>query len=222
MEAKAKHVLGYVGIGVAAALITGAGVWAVMSARVDRAEQSATQAEERVASLESEVAALNKSLSSAEESLAAATQPAVASASATASTPSETEAAPSSEKLFCFVRGGTWEGATPYLTVDYAQLLTGDDAIAAATAQGGESPPPNDYYIVNDNTKLRDLAVDHELSVKVVSRSDGMVSGGYTMPFGEWYDVLIGMSATNYVKDAPYWITVKDGTIIAIEEQFLP
>jgi len=222
MEAKTKHVLGYVGVGIAAALIAGAGVWAVMSAQVDDAEQSATQAAEQVADLESEVASLNESLTSAEESLAAASKIAVASAATGTATPSETAAAPSTEKLFCFMRSGKWEGSTPYLTVDYAQLLTGDEAIAAATAHGSESPPPNDYYIVNDNTKLRDLAADPKQAVKVVSKSDGMVSGGYNMPFGEWYDVLIGMSATNFVKDAPYWITVKDGTIVAIEEQFLP
>lgn len=222
MDAKTKRVLGYVGIGIAVALIAGAGVWAVMSAQLDDAEQSVTQAEEQVAALESEVASLTESLTSAEESLAAASKVVIASATTATAAPSKTTDAPSSERIFCFMRGGTWEGSTPRLTVDYAEFLMGDDAIAAATAHGAESPPPNGYFIVNDNTKLRDLPADPKQTVKVVSKADGMVSGGYEMPFGEWYDVLVGMSATNFVKDGPYWITVKDGTIIAIEEQFVP
>jgi len=222
MEAKTRRVVGYVGVGVAAALIAGAGVWAIMSAQVDDAEQSAAQAEETVASLESEVASLSDSLTSAEESLAAATKVAVATATTSTPSPPKTTTATAPEKQFCFMRSGTWEGSTPELIVDYAQLLTGDEAVAAATAAGAESPPPNDYFIVNDNTKLRTLPADPKMTVKVVSKSDGMVSGGYSMAFGEWYDVLIGMSGSSFVKDMPYWITIEDGTIVAIEEQYLP
>jgi len=222
MQAKTRRVLGYVGVGVAAALIAGAGVWAYMSAQVDDAEQSAAQAEETVASLESEVASLTDSLTSAEESLAAVSKAAVATATSETPTASKSGAAATSGKQFCFMRSGTWEGATPELIVDYAELFTGDEAAAAAAAHGSESPPPNDHYIVNDNTKLRTLPANPNMTVKVISASDGMVSGGYAMPFGEWYDVLIGMSSSNFVKDMPYWITIENGTIVAVEEQFLP
>jgi hypothetical protein len=52
-----------------------------------------------------------------------------------------------------------------YLRFDRAILLTGPAADAASAAHGGESPVPNDYYIQNDNPRLRDLPVRDDVSV---------------------------------------------------------
>ncbi len=221
MQHKTKVLIGYIGVGLAAALITGAAVWAVMSARVSDAEESSTAADARIAALESQVASMNASLVSAEASLTASAQEAEG-AGTTVTTPEKAPAATDVDRQFCFMRGGTWEGSTPYLSVDYAELLSGDEAAAAATAHGSESPPPNDYYIVNDNPKLRSIPADPNMTVKAITEADGMVSGGYSIGFGQWFDVLIGMSADDFVKDRPYWITIKNGTITAIEEQYLP
>lgn len=221
MDSKTKVIVGYIGVGLAAALIAGAAVWAIMSARVSDAERSGEAAEERIERLESQVASMTASLSSAEASLAARSEELKAT-EPTAATTGKTPATSDVARQFCFMRGGTWEGSTPYLSVDYAELLSGDEAAAAATAHGSESPPPNDYYIVNDNPKLRSIPADPNMTVKAITKSDGMVSGGYSIAFGQWFDVLIGMSGDDFVKDRPYWITVKDGTITAIEEQYLP
>ncbi|MCU1499730.1 MAG: hypothetical protein JWM47_3683 [Acidimicrobiales bacterium] len=42
---------------------------------------------------------------------------------------------------------------------DKVEFLTGDAAAEAATEAGDESPPPNGYYIVNENQTVRRLAV---------------------------------------------------------------
>lgn len=221
MNAKTKQLIGYIGIGVAAALVAAAAMWAAMASRVADAQDAADTSKADIAELESQVTSLTARLASAEESLAAAGTNDTESEAAT-TTSTTTPATPKTEKVFCFPRGGRWEGKTPYITVDYAQLLEGEEAAAAATAHGSESPPPNDFFIVNDNPKLRDLPVDPKITVKVITKPGGMEMQGYNMPFGEWYDVLIGMSSENFVKDMPYWITLKDGVVVAISEQYLP
>lgn len=221
MQRNTKVILGYVGVGVAAALIAGAAVWAVLASQLDDAQSTGDSALEQVSELEAKVASLTVALESAEASAVVADD-STADEDTTSVKPTKPIEATTSEKQFCFMRSGTWEGATPNLTVDYAELLEGDDAAAAATAHGSESPPPNGYYIVNDNPKLRTFPADANMKVQVASTAGGIEPAGYTIGFGQWYDVLIGMSAENFVKDRPYWITIKAGKITAIEEQYLP
>lgn len=220
MNPRTKIVLGYIGIGVAAALLTGAVVWALMSARLEAESERADSALEQVDDLEAQVAAASAESTGAQDT--PSSQPESDEPTATADAPAQASAE-STERRFCFVKSVRWEGATALVTVDYAEILNGDAAAAAATAHGDESPPPNDYYIVNDNPKLREFPADKNLTVKVVSQSGGgVVTEGYGMALGAWCDVLAGMSADDFVTNRPYWITIKKSTIVALEEQFLP
>lgn len=127
------------------------------------------------------------------------------------------------ERQFCFVTAVTWEGGQAELTVDYAQMLTGRAAAAAAAAAGDESPPPNDYYIVNENPRLRTFPVKSELMVRMASSTEGARPEGYDMPFAEWYDAYSGMSGSfPGIRNVPYWVTVSEGIVVKLEEQFLP
>lgn len=219
MSPRTKIVLGYIGIGIAAALLTAAVVWAWMSARLEAESERADSALEQVHDLEAQVVSLGER-AAAEDTPTA--QPESNEPTGTTENPAQASTAPG-ERQFCFVRSVRWEGATALVTVDYAEILGGAEAAAAATAHGDESPPPNDYYIVNDNPKLREFPAQSNMTVKVVSQSGGgVVTEGYSMPLGAWCDVLAGMSADDFVKGRPYWITVKNGTIVALEEQFLP
>jgi hypothetical protein len=89
----------------------------------------------------------------------AATTPSKPTPAQPASRPaaSPTTANPGSD--FGFIRSWHAKGGTFYLRFDRAVLLTGKAADAASAAHGGESPVPNDYYIQNNNPRLRDLAV---------------------------------------------------------------
>ncbi|MDO8987379.1 MAG: hypothetical protein Q7V14_04060 [Coriobacteriia bacterium] len=220
MDKQMKLILGYVGVGVATALVAGAAMWALTSSRIEQAQNQGQAAEERVTSLESKVDSLSAALAQAQTDSEPAADTSTDDSATEPESPADTATKPASDRQFCFIRSGTWEGATPYLTVDYAEMLSGAAAAAAATAHGSESPPPNDNYIVNDTTKLRSLAANPKMNVKVTSSGGGIDPD--TMAFGQWYDVLVGMSADNFVKDRPYWITIKNGTITAIEEQYLP
>jgi hypothetical protein len=66
---------------------------------------------------------------------------------------------------FGFIRSWTAKGGTIYLRFDRAVLLTGKAADDASAAHGGESPVPNDYYIQNDNPRLREVAVADQARV---------------------------------------------------------
>jgi hypothetical protein len=89
------------------------------------------------------------------------TQPASRPATRPAAGP--TTANPGSD--FGFIRSWTAKAGTFYLRFDRAVLLTGKAADDASAAHGGESPVPNDYYIQNDNPRLREVVIGDQARV---------------------------------------------------------
>ncbi len=126
-------------------------------------------------------------------------------------------------RVFAFIEKVS-AGAKPSIVADYAQFLTGDAAAAAATADGEESPPPNDFYIANANPKLRSLPVKPGLRVKLVSRPDGTMDvEGYRIAFSTWAGYYASPTESNsIILRAPYWLTLRDGIVTGIEEQYIP
>lgn len=155
-----------------------------------------------------------------------------ATPSTASTTGSEPEATPETStkkpskavKQFTYIGTIDMSGADPVIVADYAQMLTGDAAAAAATAAGDESPPPNDYYIVNANKQLRDLDVQSGISVKVATNPDGTSDpDGHTVAFADWAAEFSAPTDENAaLREAPYWIWVKNGTVVKIEQQYLP
>lgn len=132
------------------------------------------------------------------------------------------DAPTSSERVPALVVEARTEGGTTMLSVDYIQFLTGNAAAVAAIERGDESPPPNDYYIVNDNARLREFAVQDGISVVTVVRDDGTADpGGYALPLNEWVALLNG-PAGSMLKANFYWLTISGDTITTIEQQYLP
>ena len=108
------------------------------------------------------------------------------------------------------------------MRIDYVLWLTGAEANAAATAHGDESPPPNDYYVVNDNPKIREFPIQTGIPVTVVTNDDGTSdSEGHTLTLAQWVAALSGPNA-NAFKASIYWITITNGTVTAIEAQYVP
>lgn len=112
---------------------------------------------------------------------------------------------------------GTWK-----LTIDYIQFLTGAEAADAAAARGDESPPPNDYYVINDNPKIREFPIQAGIGVGVVTNDDGTSdASGHTMSLSQWAAAMTGPHAVSFSNQI-YWVTVTDGTITAIQAQYVP
>lgn len=111
------------------------------------------------------------------------------------------------------------------VTVDVIQFLTGADAVAAYAEDHPDDPdgPPNDYYIRNVNPRLRTIPVATDVAVSVIwLESGGADTENIT------FDELPSYFATNPDPDSPYewwapfWLTVRDGQVTVMEEQFIP
>lgn len=114
------------------------------------------------------------------------------------------------------------------VVADFMQFLTGDAAARAAAAAGEESPPPNDYFIVNENPRLRVIPVrDASVRVKMYSRHEGVDTDGYYLTFERWYQIFTGDETVGPItrRDmtaAGFWLTIRNGKLVAMEEQWVP
>ena len=111
------------------------------------------------------------------------------------------------------------------ITLDLVQFLTGDEAKRVYAEDHPEDPsgPANDYYIVNDNPRLRTLPVGPGLDVTVVWLEPGSL-GHETIPFEELPDYFARdlTPSDPYLWYDPFWPTVADGRVVAMEEQYIP
>lgn len=112
------------------------------------------------------------------------------------------------------------------ITIDVIQFLTGDEAIAAYREDEPGDPdgvPPNDYHIRNVNPLLRTLPVAPAVTVTIVTPE----AGTGAEPVASSFAALPAHLATHGAPPGrlgwnPFWITVEDDVVRAIEEQFLP
>jgi hypothetical protein len=105
------------------------------------------------------------------------------------------------------------------ITFDLIQFYTGDAATKAALEDHKESPPPNDYYIRNVNPRLRTLPVrvDAPITVNVLA-AEATGSATKDVP------VTLAKLASYFPNTGtpPFWITVDQGQVTKIAQQFLP
>ncbi|MDZ4167040.1 MAG: hypothetical protein U1E08_05045 [Coriobacteriia bacterium] len=190
----------------------------------------------KIAELEERIAELEEALADAESLESSETVEATDGVSESEGSgpeePAEGDAPPSggegstvtgpTERQPGIVVGVTTSGGTSVLRIDYVQFLTGGEAADAAAARGDESPPPNDYYVVNDNPRIREFPIQPGIPVKVVTNNDGTSDAmGHTITLAEWIAALSGPHAGAF-KASLYWVTVTNGTVTAIEAQYVP
>jgi hypothetical protein len=121
---------------------------------------------------------------------------------------------------FGFIRSWYAKTGTFYLRFDRAVLLTGKAADAASAAHGGESPVPNDYYIQNDNPRLRDLAIADQ--PRVIGSQHLTGSPG---PNPSTLKALLTFvhNGGPQVAATPFRLRYDDnGLVVRIQEQYLP
>ena len=204
------------------ALLAGAGVtWLVRDSEIGDLEDRLATAEQRLAEIaEAEDAIEPDAPEDAEEPPAEGGDDPEEPAE-----PADDEAAPSAgptERVPAIVVSVRTVSSVDYVTLDYIQFLTGDDAAAAATAAGEESPPPNDYFIVNENPRLREFPIKPGISVPVVYSPDGMSDpSGTELTLSAWLAGLTGATADYYTSNF-YWVDVVNGTVVGLEQQYLP
>lgn len=195
-----------VGIVLAVALVVGGTTYVLATARTAR---DAKELEGRLSELEQQVQQPENT---------APEQPAEATA-----TPDESENPKSQsddtdvERQFAFIERMSESDGAITVKLDYAQFLTGDEAAQAAADAGEESPPPNDYFLVNESEKLRTFTVDDDASFVIALDTP---EDTRELNAGEFFDAFV--NDTDQVIDAAYWVTISDGKLTAAEEQWLP
>jgi hypothetical protein len=105
------------------------------------------------------------------------------------------------------------------ITFDLIQFFTGEAATKAAAEDGEESPPPNDYYIRNVNPRLRTLPVAADAPITV-----NVLAAGSTGSSTKDVPVTLAKLATYFPNSGtpPFWITVEQGQVTKIAQQYLP
>jgi hypothetical protein len=148
-----------------------------------------------------------------------------AGATATSAAPVSTAAGPATSESVVLADGRhpvylkTVDPDRRTITFDLIQFFTGEAATKAAAEDGEESPPPNDYYIRNVNSRLRTLPVrsDTPITVNVLAAQS---TGSSTKDVS----VTLAKLASYFPNSgtAPFWITVEQGQVTKVAQQFLP
>lgn len=115
---------------------------------------------------------------------------------------------------FVFLKRASAQGDWT-LTFDLAYFYADQDAIE-------ECGPdvPNGYCIVNDNPRLRTLPVARTVGVRYIP-----LDACCALKPGSFSSLAAAVGsgpAGGYDPTAPYWITVRNGQIVRIEQQYLP
>lgn len=111
-----------------------------------------------------------------------------------------------------------------FIVFDLAFLLTGDEANQAAADRGMETPVPNDYFIVNDNPRLRELPAAPGLRILLLDWTnccDTMFRADPQL-FQESFDRKKYPPGNYKGKFSGYWLTVRGGAVTKVEEQYFP
>jgi hypothetical protein len=151
---------------------------------------------------------------------------------ALASSPSQSLAEPTSTtpgaeledgRHFGYIESIDLETLPGSVVFDLAYFLTGEEANQAAAEDGYETPVPNDYYISNDNPRLRTLVVSPDVTIRLVDwgHSTGPFSAD-PRRFQESFALDEYPLGPYKGKFVPYWLTTKDAVVATIEEQYLP
>lgn len=123
---------------------------------------------------------------------------------------------PGSEQL----PDGEWFGyvdgiSSAHIEFDLACWFSGTPAAEAAAEDGEESPPPNDYYIRNVSPETRTVAVSAAVEIsKLVDLGGPDLE---SVSFADWSQGWDGRA-----HEPGVWITIEDGAIVDITEQYVP
>jgi len=113
---------------------------------------------------------------------------------------------------YCFVKRVYTNGDSSYIEADYIQFLMGKEAIDAATKRGEAELVLDDYYILNENTKLRVLAMSKDVVIQLVTTDSGKT----------FFENADQSSLSKKLKDGIFVLQINNGLVTKIKEQFLP
>ena len=134
---------------------------------------------------------------------------------------------PSPTEQFGYIRSVSTAGPAATLAFDEAEFLTGDAAQKAAEEDGVVAPGetvPNDYYIRNRDQTTQTLRIANDARI-TAKRCPLCRHGrdGQLDPFLASFMKGRQTFADPYRgKYSLYWLTIRDGEVAAIDEQYVP
>jgi hypothetical protein len=140
---------------------------------------------------------------------------------------------PALERQLAYVRNIDPVART--VVADYVEFLSGEDATSAARADGvisDDEELPGGFYLRNQNPKLRTLALGDpaRIVLQACYPDNGPCVVEETVNLDAWIGLLADPESAPDQYDwrwygygtAPYWLTIQDGAVIHIGEQYLP
>lgn len=112
-----------------------------------------------------------------------------------------------------------------YITIDYAEMLSGREAVDAAREAGDIGPDedlPNDYYISNPTLDKREFEVSADVAITTSSWQGEMGKTITWDVFTSFWSVSPPDQEASFLRDSPWWIERDGQTVIKIDEQYLP
>lgn len=147
-------------------------------------------------------------------------------------TESETEPTPSTPKQeledgrhFGYIKSVDLGPKPATLTFDLAYDLVGAEANREAERRGYETPVPNDYFIVNDNPKLRTLPLSDDLELRLLDWKHCCATffAGDLERFAASFRRKNPLVGSNYRgASSAYELMVRDGVVVSVDEHYLP
>jgi hypothetical protein len=139
---------------------------------------------------------------------------------------STTTAAPGGER-FGYIRSVSAAGPATTLAFDEAEFLTGKEAQQAAEEDGAiepGQPVPNDYYIRNPDraTKTYPIANDARITAKRCSLCRNGKPGELGPFLASFMKGRQTYAQPYRGKNGLYWLTIEDGRVVAVDEQYVP
>lgn len=153
-------------------------------------------------------------------------KPTASASPSVAPTPSATVAPDTlpNGRSFVYAKAVDDAGEPVTFTFDLAEYLTDQEAADAAAAHGDESPPPNGYYIVNDNPRLRTMPLSSPVQIRYYPSGGDACCNLQPGTVDGFAAAVNGSAMTDYpdMSFSPWWVTVQDGVITKISQQYLP
>ena len=139
---------------------------------------------------------------------------------------STTETPPTAEH-FGYIRSVSTAGPTATLAFDEAEFLTGREAQKAAEEDGVVEPGeavPNDYYIRNPDKTTKTIPISND--AEITARRCPLCRNGRPGELAPFLAAFMKGRQTYAEpyrgKYALYWLTIENGSVVAIDEQYVP
>ena len=142
-------------------------------------------------------------------------------------TQTSTTTTPPTAEHFGYIRSVSTAGPTATLAFDEAELLTGKEAQKAAEEDGAVEPGeavPNDYYIRNPEKTTTTFPIAND--AEITARRCPLCRNGRPGELGPFLASFMKGRQTYAEpyrgKYALYWLTIENGRVAAIDEQYVP